>query len=283
MIEEKQENDDYIVEVIIKRITNNPKLYKSYIVKCTQRKYTLDEILKCIMLVLRLNVTWRNAAKLSGTKISYGTLYSTYIKLLKDNIIDECYKITVNNYIKKFPCNKLDVRMTDTTVIHNKYGRETIGRNKHYNNKRITKISLIAYIEGVPLDVKIYSGNKNDSKILEDHINVESVMDETLDRKYRNIMLADKGYDSNKLREILEDKCYKTIIIDYNSRNTKDEKKKKVLTREERRIYNMRIRIEQTFMKLKRYRRINERYDCKTQMYEGFVKMALIEIIKRNT
>ena len=118
MIEEKQENDDYIVEVIIKRITNNPKLYKSYIVKCTQRKYTLDEILKCIMLVLRLNVTWRNAAKLSGTKISYGTLYSTYIKLLKDNIIDECYKITVNNYIEKFPDNKLDVKMTDTTVIH---------------------------------------------------------------------------------------------------------------------------------------------------------------------
>jgi len=42
------------------------------------------------------------------------------------------------------------------------------------------------------------------------------------------------------------------------------------------------MRIEQSNMKLKRYRRIDIRYDRKTIIYEGFVKMALIQIINEN-
>lgn len=280
MIEEAE--NDYIIDVITKRITNDSKLSKSYIEGCTQRRYSFTDILKHIILVLRLNLTWRNVVKLTKSKMSYGIIYHTYTKLLKDNIINDCFNETVNMYIRENPENKLDIRMTDTSSIINKYGKENVGRNKYYNNKRVTKISLIADKLGTPLDVKIYSGNMYDSKILENHIDEKSVMNNDIDVKYRNIMLADKGYDSTQVRKILEDKGYKNSIIDYNKRNTKDQKKIKKLTREERIIYNMRVRIEQTFMKLKRYRRVDERYDRKLNTYEGFVKMGLMKIISEN-
>jgi len=65
--------------------------------------------------------------------------------------------------------------------------------------------------------------------------------------------MADAGYDSIKLRSKLNNIFYKSIIP-FNKRNTKD--KIKTLTYEEKKLNKSRIKIENTFLFLKKYRRL---------------------------
>ena len=105
-----------------------------------------------------------------------------------------------------------------TTPIFNKYGIEGIDKkyNKHYK-KRITKLSVISDSNGVPLDIFISSGNKYDNKIFEQQIIGNDTFLNSPSKKY---LLADKAYDSNKIREYLQENGY-IPIISYNRRNTK--------------------------------------------------------------
>lgn len=77
------------------------------------------------------------------------------------------------------------------------------------------------------------------------------LIDYKLDLKHRRILLADKGYDSSKVRNKLMEKGF-IPIIPYNKRNIKNKQKFKHLTQKQKIIYKRRILIEQTFMKLKR-------------------------------
>jgi hypothetical protein len=56
--------------------------------------------------------------------------------------------------------------MTDISFIYNLNGKERIGRNKFYKNKKCTKLSLIIDNNNVPLSIIIKAGNINDSKFL---------------------------------------------------------------------------------------------------------------------
>lgn len=85
-------------------------------------------------------------------------------------------------------------------------------------------------------------------------------MNENLERKHRGILLADLGYDSSKIRNKLIEKGF-TPIIPFNKRNTKNKDLIKHICGKHNIIYKRRILIEQTFMKLKRNRRIKVRYD----------------------
>ena len=254
-------NDDLIINAIIESLKKDPKMYKKYISDCLTRKYELKIQLTIIIKVLRLGISWRDINELTiAQNIHWNTVYKTFRRLIDDLIIDKCFNDTVNRYVKNKPASKLKVRMTDTTVIPNKLGEEDIGRNIHYNGKNITKISLITDLNGNPLDANIYSGNKYDSAIYHEQIDEKSAIETKLEEKYRRILLADKGYDSMKLRNKLIEKGF-IPIIPYNRRNTKDPEKIKHLTEKEKMIYKQRIRIEQTFMKLKRNKRINIRYE----------------------
>jgi transposase len=184
--------------------------------------------------------------------------------------------------LHKKPATKLKVRMTDTTVIGNKLGEEDVARNVYCKGKKITKISMITDKNGTPLDVSIYPGSKHDSAIYLDQLDDKSLVNRNLEVKHRGILLADKGYDSSKIRNKLTEKGF-TPIIPFNKRNTKDKGKIKHLCGKHKKIYKRRILIEQTFMKLKRNRRIDVRYDRKTITYKGFVMLAVIDIIQKST
>ena len=50
------------------------------------------------------------------------------------------------------------------------------------------------------------------------------------------------------------------------------------MTIEEKAIYKKRIKIENTFSKIKQYRRLDTRYERKTSNYKSFLYFALIKI-----
>ena len=90
--------------------------------------------------------------------------------------------------------------------------------------------------------------------------------------------MADAGYDSVNLRKRLNNIFYK-LIIPFNKRNTKDENKIKSLTNEEKKLYKSRISIENTFLKIKKNRRLEIVYEKKSKNFLSLIYLSLIKLI----
>ena len=90
--------------------------------------------------------------------------------------------------------------------------------------------------------------------------------------------MTDTCYDSIKLRNRLNDIFYKSIIP-FNKRNTKDENKIKTLTNEDKKLYKSRITIENTFLKIKKNRRLEIVYEKKSKNFLSLIYLSLIKFI----
>ena len=258
----------------IKNRIKNSECYKYFNFTYHTQKYCLTDILTEIVFIMRTGLPWHFV-----TKIKYKTVYKSFRRLCNFNIFKNTYIELLNTYIKRKPNKKLSMQYMDSTCITNKYGSECVGRNKYCKNKNITKISLITDSKGIPINVKINSGNNFDSEILCNQLNSFLIDKNYLDN-YNNYILGDKGYCSNKLRTLLRDNNYNPIIP-HNKRNTKDLSKLKTLSEKEKRILNNRVIIEHTFGKIKKIsRRVDTRYDRLLSTYENFLYMSLIVLIK---
>ena len=97
------------------------------------------------------------------------------MKLLNDNVIENCFKNTIERYLNNKTATKLKIHMIDTTAINNKLGEQNVGRNMCYKGKKVTKISLIADSKGILLNVNIYSGNRHDASILYEQLDKKNI------------------------------------------------------------------------------------------------------------
>lgn len=84
------------------------------------------------------------------------------------------------------------------------------------------------------------------------------------------VLLADRGYDSDHIRETLEAKGAATV-----------RRNRKIQIPVDGHIYALRNRIERCFNKLKNSRRMATRYDKTTASYLGFVQIAAIRVWTR--
>lgn len=84
------------------------------------------------------------------------------------------------------------------------------------------------------------------------------------------VIIADRGYDSNKIRAQMEAKGTATVIPMRKNRN--------VNVAIDGYIYAMRNRVERCFNKLKNFRRLATRYDKSRNSYLGFVQIAAIHL-----
>jgi transposase len=173
------------------------------------------------------------------------------MKLIKYNIIKDVFKDT-----SKFTNNKQkQIYITDTTLIRNKNGIDNISHNPIDNKHNTTKISIVSNLETI-IDIKVYDSIVYDSKIFD--LQLDSL--DNLNNKHEKILLADKAYDSNNLREKLKLKNMR-LICPYNKRNTKDINKIKKLSNKEKQLLKKRLYIERINNYLKKCKRLINRYD----------------------
>jgi hypothetical protein len=137
------------------------------------------------------------------------TIYNFNNKLKKYKIIYTTYNNLVNKYINKHKTNKF---ITDTTFINTKLGMDYINYNKQIPKHKVSKISLITDLNGIPLDINLSPGNTNDSKIffnqLDNFININAI------KKYnKNIFIGDAAYDSNHIRNKLKDLNLGILVV----------------------------------------------------------------------
>lgn len=137
------------------------------------------------------------------------------------------------------------------------------------------KLSLITTDKDVPLNVDLYKGNLNDITIL--NVQLDKLDTSNFD-KNKVIFMADKGYDSSILRNKLSNYFYK-IIIPYNKRNTKVINKIKILSNDDKILYKKRITIENTFLKIKKHRRLEIVYEKHFKNFISFIYLSLIKLV----
>jgi len=266
--------EQYLIRAIYTYVMNT-KIRTHFDFTYHTQKYDLRVILKYIIQILKTGLPWS-----SIMEINYKTVHKAFLRLCENNVFKETYIENIKKYIVKTPNKKLKIQSVDSTVIPNKYGSEKVGRNKIYKNKNITKITLIADNKNKPIYANISAGNIYDSKILFDNFD-DFLISKTVYDKYNNYFLGDKGYCSNKLRELLKSNKYYPIIA-HNKRNTKDPNKLIELTDNEKKIYKKRIKIEHIFGFIKKkFRRIDTRYDRKIATFSSFLFMALLWVLKK--
>ena len=96
---------------ITKYIKLIPTLFASFYTKTKNRKYTVEQLLTCILKLVKKGYSFRDATDLLPTKIHYSTIYKFFKKLVQHNVIQNTYNKTVKQYLSK---SKKKTFLTDT-------------------------------------------------------------------------------------------------------------------------------------------------------------------------
>lgn len=256
---------------VIQTIYRTPRIAVYYKTTYPNSKYSLDMIISDILHLHKTGIAWRDIR----TKCSHTTLFYHYQRFQRHDIFGKVFRELRGEYIKQLGEANVWL-LIDSSVINNKYGVTKIGRNKFYKNKRCTKLSLMTDQNGIPLSVLLMKGNKNDNHTFSRHIDDAII----LLPKNKKKVLADKGYTSKNNYELLESKGIGHIIPP-----RKNMKLYKSYTYNKTE-YAKRIRIENTFARLKKFRRLDCRYDKKVKSFWGFINLGcsimIIEHMLRN-
>ncbi len=162
----------------------------------------------------------------------------------------------------------------NTSFIKNINGINKLGRNKYFKNKKCFKLSTLTDINGIPISILINKGNIHDTIFGIKHTNKFPF--KLVGKK--KVLMADMGYDSSKLRNILKSKNI-ISIIPFNKRNTKNKDKIKYLTFDQLKLYKKRITIENSYCWIKKNKRIAENNEKLMSSYKSFLYFALTKIL----
>lgn len=123
-----------------------------------------------------------------------------------------------------------------------------------------SKIHVKVEGKGMPLEIIISKGQDSDVGQAEELIK---------EARCRNL-IADRGYDSDKLRKLLKEKGINSVIP--------GRKNRKEAIEYDQQVYKKRNAIERFFAHIKEFRRIATRYDKTSAMFKGAVVLASIAI-----
>ena len=132
--------------------------------------------------------------------------------------------------------------------------------------------------KGIPLGAHLDSASPSEMKLLEPTIEKIAIPRRGRGRPRKNPsrIVADKGYDSDPLRERLAIRGI-DLICPYRSNN----KKKKYQDGRKMRRYKRRWTVERTFAWLQNFRRLVVRWEREINVYQAFFHVACILITLR--
>jgi len=123
---------------------------------------------------------------------------------------------------------------------------------------RTTKIHAVVDALGLPIDLHITEGNCHDITQAE----------RLLSGKESENVIADKGYDSGSLRDLILDSGRAAVIPGRSCR--------KEGIPYDKHLYKERHLVENFFGRIKQFRRVATRYEAKIELYRAMVVLASV-------
>lgn len=228
-------------------------------------KCPMDHYLDVIYYVLRTGIRWSDI--MSKYNLHWTTYHKKFTLLSKCRVFELSHKILLkllenDNYFKN---NSLKDLFIDSSMIKNIQGTEFLGKN-HYDRRRNgNKITVIVTCTGIPLAIKLDKASTHDVTVVEEILN-------QIDLKIiGSRLIGDKGYVDSKLKKKLKQKRIQ-LIYPYR----KNQKKKNTET--ENILLEKRHIVENVFSWIKKYRRIQLRYDKKKDTFLQFCYFCITDI-----
>lgn len=265
-----------LVEYIVNFINSNLIFKNSF--NHHNQIYHIDKLLLVLLHKLETGLSYRNISNLYFN-IKGGTLRYFHQKIIKLKIFEEFYNTYITKYLEEI--NYINKNFyVDTTLIANKLGIDSVTYNVQLNKHKSSKISIIIDDFDVPINYITCDSNTHDSTILCNQI--DDVVNKfpklcTNDKNF----IADGAYDSNKIRNLLEEKKLGVLICNKNIRNTKNKvliNKSKHVSLYNKILLKRRIKIEHTNCSIKKNITINNRYIKYMENFNNYVLLSLIKI-----
>ena len=218
-------------------------------------KPNLRNILEGILFRMRTGVPWRDIPSQFGR---CNTIFKTFSRWSKNNKLMQLFKQLSKDIDYEW------LFMDGTHIRAHQHSSGAASKTDEAISKSIggnsSKIHMIVDACGNPYEFLITDGTTHDVKVAPELLSKVSL-------KTTEYVSADKGYDSDSLREIIAEQSVKAVIP--KKRNTKANN-----DHMDWYIYKIRHLVENAFARLKHFRGIATRYDKLKQHYENTVALA---------
>jgi transposase len=213
-------------------------------------------VLNGIFWVLRSGAPWRDLPQAFGP---YTTCYNRFVRWRRAGVWSRIIDALSVAYDRA-------VQMIDTSIVRvhqhaaciTKDWRQSMGRSR---GGLTSKIHALVDSNGLPVRLALTPGQAHDGRLA----------GKLLSRlKFGSMLLADRGYDADWIREFAVRKGAWANIPPKSNRN------EPICFSSY--LYRARNRVERFFNRIKQYRRVATRYDKLAANYLAFVQLASIRI-----
>jgi transposase len=225
--------------------------------------YTNLELLPGILKVLRSGCRWRD---LYRKEYPSGVTHWRRLRFWERKLGLVKTWNTVLYRLHKLNRIDLNIASIDGSVVSSFGFLDTTGYSKKYGRNG-TKISTLVDFLGTPLNICFAPGNRHDMPLA-----IPTIINNSVGKP--KIVLADKGYDSDKFRSKLKQEKITSNIPFRRIRNRKVGNYNKNLGK-------MRFKVERTNGWIKSFRRLHFRFDYTLASFKAFTYLALIVICLR--
>lgn len=204
------------------------------------QKLVTEHAIESIFTLLRTGMQWRELK--SKCTSSYSTLNRHFKKWYTAGIFHDVYVQMLRRYART-RSGMPAYYCIDSTFVKNQYGTEGVGRNPADRGRRALKLSAIVDQNGVMYGLTSDPANIPDVSLLE-----STLQSAFVDLEKNTPLLADKGYDSRRNRNI----CVSNGLLDRISRRR---------ARTGRRMNGKRSIVERCFSWIDKHRRLIMQYE----------------------
>lgn len=217
-------------------------------------KGNLRRTVEGVLYRMRTGCPWRDLPRYFGKP---NTIYKAYQRWFRSNKLVRLFALLIKD-------SDLEWVFIDGTHIkahqHSSGSNENLQAISKSVAGRATKIHLAVDAHGNPISFILSDGTTHDVKVAPDLI-------DTIDLSDTDILCADKGYDSDTLRDHIKEAGSCDNIP--RRKNTKSDNNHMDWD-----LYKARHLVENAFAHLKRFRAVATRYDKLKQSYENTVALA---------
>jgi transposase len=219
--------------------------------------------------VLRSGVSWRHLEPQIGT---FSCIHKRFTRWTKKGIFEKIWKELLGIYsserLNENPKWFKDIYI-DSTLVKNIGGTDRVGKNPTDRGRLGTKTSVICDDNLVPISCTHYGANFSDIKTLLysfDAINCQI----KIDHRSTVNLIGDKGYIAEAEKEIL-----KSVEINLLTPIKKNSKNLYMSDKEKKRLKKRR-KIENTFCRMDKFRKIQLRRDRFIKYFESWNFLACV-------